>query len=122
MLQIVFNEISAAEISRIPTLDQLDILTDFQVNESIVKEIDDARFGKIIRGSQTLYRFLAKDYRLYFEVDSDHVIVHRVLHKNTLSDFLFRTKLGSGSEDEALGKSKHFWSLIEEGQNAQPRS
>ena len=42
--------------------------------------------------------------------------VHRVLHKNTLQDFLFRSNLGGAGEDEALGQSKSFWKLIEEGE------
>jgi len=45
------------------------------------------------------------------------VIVHRVLHKNTFSDFLFRSKMPV-SEDEQLAESKHFWKLIDEGRNA----
>jgi hypothetical protein len=48
---------------------------------------------------------------------NNSVIVHRVLHKNTLKDFLFRSKLPV-SEDKALGESKHFWSMIEEGEKA----
>jgi hypothetical protein len=45
------------------------------------------------------------------------VIVHRVLHKGTFSDFLFRSKMPL-AEDEALANSKHFWKLIDEGRNA----
>ena len=47
MLQIVFNKISAAEVSSIPTLEQLDLLGDFQVSESTLQTLDDARFGKM---------------------------------------------------------------------------
>lgn len=117
MLQIVFNEISAAEMSRIPTLEQLELLAEFQVKESSLENIEDENFGKIDRDGKALYRFRSSDYRIYFEVADDHVIVHRVLHKGTLSDFLFRSKLGSG-EDEELAESKHFWQLIDEGKNA----
>jgi len=45
------------------------------------------------------------------------VIVHRILHKNSFSDFLFRAKLPL-SEDQELAESKHFWELIDEGRNA----
>ena len=47
--------------------------------------------------------------------------IHRVLHKNSLSDFLFRngSKI-AGPEDEILSKSKNFWKLIEEGERARP--
>ena len=117
MFQIVFNEISAAEISQLGTLDQLELLDEFKVSEKDLERIDGDRFGKIEREGKTLYRFRAKDYRFYFEVKDGTVIVHRVLHKGTLSDFLFRSKMPLG-EDEELAKSKHFWKLIDEGRNA----
>lgn len=117
MLQIVFNEISAAEMSRIPVLEQLELLAEFQVKESSLENIENESFGKLERDGKTLYRFRSQDYRIYFEVVDDHVVVHRVLHKGTLSDFLFRAKLGAGEDDE-LAESKHFWKLIDEGKNA----
>ena len=119
MLQIVFNKISAAEVSSIPTLEQLDLLGDFQVSESTLQTLDDARFGKMEKDGKILYRYVAKDYRIYFEVSEGKVIVHRVLHANSLNDFLFRTNISpTAGEDEILSQSKHFWKLIDEGKNA----
>ncbi|MBK1883504.1 hypothetical protein JIN85_13840 [Luteolibacter pohnpeiensis] len=117
MLQIVFNEISAAEISSLGTLEQLDLLDEFKVSEKDVETLADGRFGKIERDGKILYRFRAKDFRFYFQVRDGNVVVHRVLHKGTFSDFLFRSKMPL-SEDEALAGSKHFWKLIDEGRNA----
>ena len=73
--------------------------------------------GTIDRDGTILYRFRAKDYRFYVEVTEDAVVVHRVLHKGTFSDFKFRSKMPL-AEDEALGNSKYFWKLIDEGRNA----
>ena len=117
MLQIVFNEISAAEISSLGTLEQLDLLDEFKVSEKDLETLPDGRFGKIERDGKVLYRFRAKDHRFYFEVKDKAVVVHRVLHKGTFSDFLFRSKMPL-AEDEALAGSKHFWKLIDEGRNA----
>lgn len=121
VLQIVFNEISAAEISRMDTLAQLELLDAFKVTESDLVDIDgeqsEKSFGKMIRDGKTLYRFRTDDYRIYFEVADNSVIVHRLLNKNTFSDFLFRSKMPV-SEDEQLAESKHFWKLIDEGRNA----
>ncbi|MFT3992116.1 MAG: hypothetical protein QM680_11970 [Luteolibacter sp.] len=117
VFQIVFNEISAAEISRLPTLEQLEILDEFKVSKEDLENIDNERFGKIDRDGIVLYRFRAKDHRVYFEVKEGAVIVHRVLNKGTFSDFKFRSKMPV-AEDEALANSKHFWKLIDEGRNA----
>lgn len=121
MLQIIFNEISAAEISSLSTIDQLELLNQFKVcHEDLEKAGDENAFGTIDRdgGKLKLYRYKSKDYRIYFEVTDKNVVVHRVLHKNTLKDFLYRSNLPL-SEDKALSESKNFWKLIEEGEKAQ---
>jgi len=117
VFQIVFNEISAAELSSLGTLEQLDLIDEFQVSEDDLNRLSGERFGKIERDGRVLHRFRAKDYRFYFEVKEGSVVVHRVLHKGTFSDFLFRSKMPL-AEDEALAGSKHFWKLIDEGRNA----
>jgi mRNA-degrading endonuclease RelE of RelBE toxin-antitoxin system len=117
VLQIVFNEISAAELSRLGTLEQLELLEEFKVSEKDLERLDDDRFGRIERDGKVLYRFRAADYRFYFEVVGDAVVVHRVLHRNTFSDFLFRSSMPM-NEDEELSRSKHFWKLIDEGRRA----
>lgn len=117
MLQIVFNEISAAEMSRMDTMSQLELLDAFKVTEDDLENLDDDRYGRMVRDGKTLYRFRAEDYRIYFEVADGNVVVHRVLHRNTFSDFLFRSKMPV-SEDEQLAGSGHFWKLIDEGRNA----
>ncbi|MCX6868567.1 MAG: hypothetical protein NTV46_20650 [Verrucomicrobia bacterium] len=117
VFQIVFNEISAAELSSLDTLEQIDLIEEFKVGKDDLDHLSGERFGKIERDGRVLYRYRAKDYRFYFEVKEDAVIVHRVLHKGTFSDFLFRSKMPL-AEDEALARSKHFWKLIDEGRNA----
>ena len=121
MLQIIFNEISAAEISSLSTIDQLELLSQFKVSDEDLEQAgDENAFGTIDRdgGKLKLYRYKSKAYRIYFEVTDNNVVVHRVLHKNTLKDFLYRSNLPL-SEDKALSESKNFSKLIEEGEKAQ---
>ena len=115
MFQIVFNEISAAEMSALPTDLQLDLLAEFQILPEDLEHLDPERFGKIERDGKTLFRCRAKDYRIYFEKAAEGITIHRVLHKNTIRDFLFRTKLPMVEEDRTLGEKPGFWQLIEEG-------
>ena len=119
MFQIIFNELSAAEMATLPKDLQLDLLVEFQVLPENLDDLDPAKFGVIQRDGKRLYRCRAKDHRIYFERSEEGIIVHRVLHKNSLRDFLFRSKLPVG-EDEQLGRKDDFWKLIEAGEKSRP--
>lgn len=120
MFQIIFNEISAAEMSSLPTELQLDLLAEFQVIPEDLEKLVSDKFGVIKREGKKLFRYRAKDYRIYFEKSPEGITIHRVLHKNTIRDFLFRTKLPM-AEDDQLGKTKEFWKLIDEGAEARKK-
>jgi mRNA-degrading endonuclease RelE of RelBE toxin-antitoxin system len=115
VFQIIFNELSASELSALPKSLQLDLLAEFEIMPEDLDRLDSKRFGLIERHGKKLYRFRAKEYRIYFEKTGEGITVHRVLHKNTLRDFLFRSKLPI-SEDAQLGQAKEFWKLIEQGE------
>ena len=74
----------------------------------------------IEREGKKLHRYRAKDYRIYFERSPEGVTVHRVLHKNTLRDFLFRSKLPM-AEDDQLGKDAGILEVDRAGR-ADPQS
>src|ERR1700746_159203 len=101
MFQIIFNELSAAEMSALPKKLQLELLAEFQILPEDLDHLDAKHFGVVGREGKKIYRYRAKDYRIYFEKTDEGITVHRVLHKNTLRDFLFRSKLPV-SEDQQL--------------------
>lgn len=117
MFQIIFNDLSAAEMAALPKLLQLEILADFQVLPEDLDHLDKKNFGKVEREGRTLYRYRAGDYRIYFEKHPEGLLIHRVLSKNTIRDFLYRTSLPM-TEDEELGKHRGFWKLIEEAEKS----
>jgi mRNA-degrading endonuclease RelE of RelBE toxin-antitoxin system len=110
--QIIFNPTSAAELARMPKDLQLDILGEFRGLPQEVMSTDLEHFGKLERAGRTMHRFRIGDYRIYFERHELGVVVHRILSKNTLKDFLFRSSLPIG-EDAALQDNPKFWDLIE---------
>jgi hypothetical protein len=120
VLQIVFNEISAAEMAALPKLLQLDLLAEFQFLPEEPDKLDTEKFGVVERDGKQLFRYRAKDYRIYFAKTAEGITVHRVLHKNTIRDFLFRTKLPM-TEDDQVGQRKEFWELIEEGEKTRKK-
>jgi mRNA-degrading endonuclease RelE of RelBE toxin-antitoxin system len=109
MFQIVFNETSAAELAALPKKLQLQIMGEFNVNPDNLA--DAGTYGRLKREGRQLYRYRAGDYRIYFEKTGDGILVHRVVHRNTLKDFLFRTKLPV-SEDEVLEENPKFWDMV----------
>lgn len=110
--QIIFNPTSAAELSKMPKDLQLNILGEFRGLPKEVMATEMEKFGKLERDGHTLHRFRIGDYRIYFEKHELGVVVHRILSRHTLKDFLFRSNLPTG-EDEALQDNPKFWELIE---------
>ena len=90
---------------------QLQILGQFRGLPQEVQE--DNRFGTLSREGRTLKRYHLGDYRVYFERHPLGVVVHRILSRNTLKDFLFRSSLPTG-EDKVLEENPRFWELIEQ--------
>ncbi|MDL5054819.1 type II toxin-antitoxin system RelE/ParE family toxin [Oscillatoria laete-virens NRMC-F 0139] len=117
MFQIIFNEVSAAEMAEIPKLLQLDILSEFDRLPDDLENPSDEKFGKLERDGKKLYRYRAKEYRIYFEPTERGILIHRVLHANSLKDFLYRTRLPLTDEDEVLQADKKFWELISEAES-----
>lgn len=122
MNQIAFTEISAAEVSAIPTMEQLELFFAFKVDDDCLKDNpSDSRFGVVTRDGRRIYRFRSKDYRIYFTVEDDKtVVVQRVLHADSLKDFLFRSGMGANEKvvDDHLAKSRSFWKLIDDGEKS----
>src|SRR5437660_10863029 len=104
MFQIIFNELSAAEISALPKKLQLELLAQFQILPEDLDQLDSERFGVIERDGKKLYRYRAKDYRTYFAKTDEGIKGHRVLHNNTLRDCLFPSKLPASAQAQSVDK------------------
>lgn len=115
MFQVIFNPVSAAEMSALPKDLQLDLLAEFQILPDDLNSLAGENFAKIQRDGRTLHRFRCRDHRIYFERHAEGILIHRVLHKNTIRDFLFRSKLPM-AEDDQLEETDQFWKMIHENQ------
>jgi mRNA-degrading endonuclease RelE of RelBE toxin-antitoxin system len=118
--QIIFTPTSAAELARMPKELQLEILGDFRGLPKEVVSTELEHFGKLRREGRVLHRFRLGDYRVYFEKHDLGVLVHRILSRNTLKDFLFRSRLPTAEEDAALQDNPKFWDLIQTAKASQP--
>jgi mRNA-degrading endonuclease RelE of RelBE toxin-antitoxin system len=111
MLQIIFSQLSAKEMAAMPRKLQLEFLDGFQVLPQDFEKAD-GKFGQLTRAGKRIYRYRVGDYRIYFERQDDVIDVRCILHKNSLKDFFFRTKLPI-SEDQLLQENPKFWQLVE---------
>lgn len=111
MLQIIFRNVSARELAALPRSVQLELLDAFRL---LPRDFEHAgeKFGQLSRGGKKIYRYRVKDYRIYFQREDDIVNVLCILHKNTLKDFFYRSKLPI-SEDQLLQENPKFWQLLE---------
>jgi hypothetical protein len=117
MLQIVFNEISAAEMAALPKEMQLDLLDEFR--RCCRRTSNNRRPRKIRRRSSATASASSATTRqglphLFRDAARRHHHPSRAAQKH-IRDFLFRAKLPM-TEDDQLGQRKGFWKLIEEAQ------
>jgi len=116
MFQINFSEISSAEMAQLPKSLQMEILSEFEVLNPNFIETHPDKFGQLVRDDRVLYRYRTRDYRIYFEKAEKGILIHRVIHKNTMKDFFYRSKLPM-VEDEVLQDQADFWEWIDKPQN-----
>lgn len=90
---------------------QIELIDGFQVLPQDFERADE-KFGQLTRGGKRIYRYRVKDYRIYFEKEDGIIRVLCILHRNSLKDFFFRSKLPI-SEDQLLQDNPKFWQLLE---------
>ena len=115
MHQIVLSDSAAAGLSQLSKLDQLEIVSEFSRLRKETLELGRNGISEIRKGNRTLYRYRFKNHRIYFEKQGDQLVVHHVLHGNTLRDFFVRSNLDV-QNDEEFEESAKFWKFIEQQQ------
>jgi hypothetical protein len=115
MHQIVLSEGAAADLSQIDKLEQLEVVSEFSRLRKEPLDSKNSEMGEIKKGARTIYRHRYKEYRIYFEKKGDQLVIHHVLHGNSLRDFFVRSNLDV-QNDEEFEKSAKFWKFIEQKQ------
>jgi mRNA-degrading endonuclease RelE of RelBE toxin-antitoxin system len=112
MFQVTFSNQCMRTLNGMPKAEQLALVDKISdLNEQVLQNpVGD--LNKFQRDGQDFYRLRAEEYRIYFEQLDKQLKCHYVLHKNTLSDFIFRCKLPVGDE-QTLEQHKSFWKYLE---------
>lgn len=111
MFQVTFSDQSMDELNNLEMSDQLHLVE--QISNVTSDQLSHPRepLSKFSRGGTTFYRLRAGDFRCYFEIESNTLYSHYILHKNTLPDFVFRSKLPL-SEDLIMEQHQSFWKYL----------
>jgi len=112
MYQVTFSEQSMRELNRLDKLAQLAVIE--PISRLTPEDLANPRepLGRFSRGGKTLYRLRSGDFRFYFEVSADTIHTHYILHKDSLEDFLFRTRMPV-SEQQLFEQHSKFWKYLE---------
>ena len=112
LYQVTFSDHSMKELNKLPVEDQLKLVDRISNLTPRQLEGDDETIGRFHREGTTYYRVRAGNFRCYFEVKGDTLYAHYILHKKTLTDFIYRNRLPATQETMAEQNSS-FWKYLE---------
>jgi mRNA interferase RelE/StbE len=112
MYQVTFSEQAMAELNKLDKLQQLEAI--LPISNLKPSDLANPRepLSRFTRGTRTLYRLRADEFRFYFDVNGDILHTLYILHKNSLEDFLLRNKLPV-SESQLVEQHSKFWKYLE---------
>jgi len=112
MYQVTFSEQAMRELNLLDKLAQLDAIEPITALKASDLAQPREPLGHFRRGSKSLYRLRAGDFRFYFELLGNSLHVDYILHRNSLEDFLLRNKLPV-SEQQLIEQDSKFWKYLE---------
>ena len=112
MFQVNFSEQSMHELNKLDTRSQMLLVEIVSTLKQEQLDHPGEEIGRFHRNGKTYYRVRAGEFRIYFEQDGESLFSHYILHKNTLSDFIFRFKLPV-TEEFLVEQHDSFWKYLE---------
>ncbi len=112
MYQVTFSDQSMHELNKLDKLVQMEVITPLGALTAADLANPREPLGRFKRGRRTFYRLRSGEHRIYFHVDGDSLHTDYILHSNTLTDFVFRTKLPI-SEEQMVEQHNSFWKYLE---------
>jgi mRNA interferase RelE/StbE len=112
MFQVNFSEQSMHELNELDTRSQMMLVEVVSTLKQEQLDNPGEAIGRFQRGGKTFFRVRAGEFRIYFEQHGDMLFSHYILHKNTLNDFIFRSKLPV-TEEFLAEQHDSFWKYLE---------
>ena len=112
MFQVNFSEQSMYELNQLDTRSQMLVVEVVSTLRQEQLDNPNEELGRFNRDNKIYYRVRAGEFRIYFEKIDKTLFAHYILHKNTLSDFIFRFKLPY-SQEFMVEQKDSFWKYLE---------
>lgn len=112
MFQVTFSTQSLKELEKLPMMEQLALIDPLSNLTQSKLNHPSEPLGRFSRNGKEMFRLRSGDYRIYFERSGTSLLTTCILHKNTLTDFIFRAKLPI-SEEQLLEQHSSFWKYVE---------
>lgn len=112
MYQLTFSDQSMRELNQLDKMVQLDLLAPLSALTAEVLAAPREPLGRFKRGRRIFYRLRSGEHRIYFELRGETLHTHYILHRNSLTDFVFRTKLPV-TEEQLVEQHNSFWKYLE---------
>lgn len=112
MNELSFSDQAMAELNKLSALEQMPLIEALStVNIEEIKQ-DKNKYGAFSRGKKTYYRLRKDDLRLYFTENDGGIYCSHILHKHSITDFAFRSKLPV-KEEHLIEQDKNFWEYLD---------
>lgn len=112
MYQVNFSDQSMQELNKLDKLEQMEVLAPLSSLTMADLANPAEPLGRFKRGRKIFYRLRSGEHRIYFRVEGDSLHTDYILHSNSLTDFIFRTKLPI-SEEQLVEQHSSFWKYLE---------
>jgi mRNA interferase RelE/StbE len=110
--QLTFSTQALAELKKLSKPDQLGLME--KISAIRPEELDSPaeHMGRFSREGKTFHRLRAGEFRVYFEITGDILLMHYILHQHSLADFVFRFKLPF-TEETLIEQHQSFWKYLD---------
>lgn len=112
VFQVTFSDQSMSELNKLTIDEQLRVVDRISNITSEQLASPTEALSRFHRSGTTFYRVRVGELRCYFEIRGDILYSHYILHKNSLTDFIYRNKLPVTEETMAEQQSS-FWRYLE---------
>ncbi len=112
MYQVTFSDQSMGELNKMSVEEQMKIVEIISNISPDMLEHPREPIGRFSRGSRTFYRVRTDELRCYFEIKNGVLFSHYIIHKHSLTDFVFRFKLPV-TEEQMIEQHKSFWKYLD---------